>query len=305
MDIKSIIYARLRLRASHPPAQRTIKLIRFPSVLVDRQPMVGCAVRNEKRSFGNSGTQNALFSAEAPRQAMKVLRFSIHAVIGALHFPALALSASAVRGGGEGGGGGAEDAGALAPMKEQVEMERGVKACVPDPCLANHFVPYLQFTTVDAFMMEAEWAANHDDGYFDDANFMFPTGGYDYMKPVDWGDTEVCESTSPTVLYLGPLEDCKATIGSIKFELFEDGKRIRRFTEKQYPFTVFGDTVSFGKQVGPLTVNGRVLPVGSNYHLAVTVKDRKGCVSLVQAFEWTVTDCADDYSYDDFGYYYY
>jgi hypothetical protein len=97
----------------------------------------------------------------------------------------------------------------------------------------------------------------------------------------------VCATAEPTVLVLGNVRGdaaAEGAIGSVTFDLAKNGARIRRFVEREWPYTVFGNTFN------PHTVQSRVLQP-ANYTLNVIVKDRAGCVVLVQDYQFTIVTC--------------
>jgi hypothetical protein len=97
----------------------------------------------------------------------------------------------------------------------------------------------------------------------------------------------VCATAEPTVLVLGNVRGdaaAEGAIGSVTFDLAKNGARIRRFVEREWPYTVFGNTFN------PHTVQSRVL-MPANYTLNVIVKDRAGCVVLVQDYQFTIATC--------------
>jgi hypothetical protein len=108
--------------------------------------------------------------------------------------------------------------------------------------------------------------------------FSIPNDGYSTSL---FSNTDlVClTSRQPMVIVLDGLETCKASIGSVAFNLTRNGERIRYFVEKVYPYTVFGDT--------PTRVYSRRLPFDFTYKLEVTIKEKdSGCVSLFQTYEF-------------------
>jgi hypothetical protein len=97
------------------------------------------------------------------------------------------------------------------------------------------------------------------------------------------GQELVCAVEGPVVLTLLGLQGCQESIGSVTFNLTKDGnpRPIRYFVEREYPYTVFGDT--------PTRVYTRRLAPGSTYKLDVTIKERySGCDSYVESYEFYV-----------------
>jgi hypothetical protein len=102
---------------------------------------------------------------------------------------------------------------------------------------------------------------------------------------VPWDRATICTISEPTVIVLAHVYDCVGQIGSVLFNLTKDGKTIRRFAETEWPYTVFGDAPS-----NPLQVKTRQLGTGA-YTLKVTIKGPNGCVSRVQNYKFTISDC--------------
>jgi hypothetical protein len=192
---------------------------------------------------------------------MKVIHWFLAAVIG-VTLPASSVLASDdqakhVRGGGadavaplEGGGDGEEEA------------DRGLTtSCGPLSNCGTH----LHFCTKSMFL-----ASNCEE---------------DWYRIVDPGPSTICAIGEPTVIVAAHLQECTSEIGSVLFEVTRDGKTIRRFAEKDWPYTVFGDAPS-----NPLAVTTRQLKPGA-YTLRLTIKDPNRCVTLVQDYQFTVDNC--------------
>jgi hypothetical protein len=187
---------------------------------------------------------------------MKVLHWLLPAVIVALPASsALAGDAKRVR-----GGAGAD---AVAPLEGGGEDEggRGLTCTAPLGCTSAH----LHFGTKGDFLAsQVEYDL------------------YDFMSP---GTATICAIDEPTVIVLAHAYDCIGQIGSVLFNLTKNGKTIRRFAEKEWPYTVFGDAPA-----DPLQVKTRQLGNGA-YTLKVTIKGPNGCVSRVQNYQFTISDC--------------
>lgn len=154
----------------------------------------------------------------------------------------------------------------MSPFEEEDEGDRGLTSCARYTCRSDA-APDLHFCSEANFLVD---------------NCLTSSTRYRFIFP---GNATVCAVSEPTVLTLAHTIRCPEQVGSIKFELFEDGARIRRYTEKEYPYTVFGDTLS------PPTVNSRVLRVGSTYKLTVTMKNPDGCVNLQQSYQFDIVGC--------------
>lgn len=158
---------------------------------------------------------------------------------------------------------------ALAPFEGGEEAVRHLTGCAPFSCPAAATPPRLHVCS--------EWQFFSDRCKRDLEFRVFP------------GSTRVCsyKVEGPMVLVLDGLEPCAASIRGVTFDLLQDGVRIRRYTERVYPYTVFGDTTA------PLSVNSLELQEGATYSLSVAIKDLSGCVSLVQSYEITIDFCSE------------